>query len=340
MYDNITENQVHIIWWVALCAATISFFGSSFMLVTIQCFGKRKGLSQLIIFLAFADWGWSLSVIIGHTILFLDTSAYTYHVCVFFRVLHQFFGGSTVFWTTCISLFLYRCVFTTAINPNNSTYSPTVRTTQDKILFFFFHVISWGTPATFCVVIVASRQMIQDEKTRLCFPNTMQHFSMWFLPIIICFICSVIVYALLMIRLRSTMTWKYIFKGLRDQTLSLPFRISLYLIVFFVCWSLDITQYLILSFNEDAHIFPLIVAYNIMLMSQGTLDVLVYGLANKEMRKNYTEKLCFCFTLLIFSPLLVIPCMFSGVRRRIQNSNRRSEYEQINYGSQKMGQYM
>lgn len=137
------------------------------------------------------------------------------------------------------------------------------------------------------------------------------------------------------------MSWKFIFKGLREQTLSLPFRISLYLIVFFLCWSLDVTQYAILSFKPDAHIFPLIVAYNIMLMSQGALDALVYGLTNKEMRKNYSEKLRFCFILLTFSPVLVIPCMLSTtLRKKIEKANKRSEYEQINNDNRKSVPYM
>jgi len=326
---------VHVVWWATLCAATVSLFGSSFMLVTILIYGKSKGLSQLIIYLALADWGWALSVVISHIILLINSSIYTYKVCVFFRLLFQFFGGSTVFWTTCISFFLYRCVFSATYNSPNAT---PLRNTEDTILFFFFHVLSWGVPLIFCITLISTKNIIQEEQLLLCFPEEAPHFYMWFLPIIICFVSSVIVYTRLMFKLKSSMSWKFILKGLREQTLSLPFRISLYLLVFFVCWGLDITQYLVITFyTKDTHntaIFTLVVAYNVLLMSQGTLDVLVYGLANKEMRKSYTERLGFCFALLFLSPFLVIPCMFKAVRRPLQNlNNNRYSYQQINYSS-------
>ena len=80
---------------------------------------------------------------------------------------------------------------------------------------------------------------------------------------------------------------RYIFIGIKEQTLSLPFRISLYLLVFFICWGLDITQYLVTTFREDGGdasgeqapyghgLFALVVVAHMLLMSQGTFDVLV-----------------------------------------------------------------
>lgn len=272
---------MYLVYYVTISAATVSLFGSSFMLATILLFGKSKGLSKLIVFLAIGDWGWSLSVVVTHIILLSNRSVYDFDVCIFFRLLFQFFGGSTVFWTTCISIYLYKCVFYATPNPSNNNSSTNIRLTQDKLLMVIFHVLSWGIPLIFCIILIFTHQMEQDKATKLCFPLPGPHFYMWFLPIVICFIVSVIVYIRLMIRLKQTMSWTFILKGFRDQTLSLPFRISLYLIVFFLCWSLDITQYVIITFDYGGdrdlspQMFILVLIYNILLMSQGTLDVLV-----------------------------------------------------------------
>jgi len=281
----------------------------------------------------------ALGVFTNYTMLISKSTDYTFDVCVFLRVVYQFFGGSTIFWTACISIYLYRCVFTVTLSKRTSRHER-ISQKQDKILMVFFHLISWGTPFVFCVLLIVKREVVQDKSTGLCFPKGVAHVYNWFLPLCVGFTCSLIVYLCLMVKLRSSMTWMIILKGFREQTLSLPFRISLYLLVFIVCWALDFTQYFVITFNYDEeekeHPLPhmpnsiaaLVTAAYVLKMSQGTLDTLVYGVANKEVRKTYSDKLKLCFVILIFAPILVIPCLlFGGVRGAIRRVCERYGYE-------------
>jgi len=333
----LTPQQVKIVWGATLGAAALSLFCASFMLITIFLFGKRRGMSKLINYLALGDWGWSLTVCISHIILFTDTDIYTPNVCKTFRLFFQFFGGSTVFWTTCISVYLYKCVFHPPVTNNTSgniIQTSDQQETQERKTFLIFHLISWGVPLIFVIILLWKKEIVQDHSLHLCFPTMWPHFTMWFLPICICFASCVIVYILLMFKLRSMMSWRFIFQGFREQTLALPFRISLYLLVFFTCWGLDITQYIIVSAHgEDTvfgpRMFALVVTYNILLQSQGTLDLLIYGVANKEVRKNYSGKKILSILIFLLSPILVIPCMIRPIRHYFCGSLIRAKYQNL-----------
>jgi len=327
---EISKEQGLVVWVVTLLVSALSLFGSSFMLITIFMYGKKKGLSQMIVYLALGDWGWSLTVVVRNILLLIYKES-SYEMCVGFRVMVQFFGGSTVFWTTCISFFLYRCVFS-----KESAKDSRVFQVEQKILAACFHIISWGIPLAFCITLISRGDFSQEPVLKTCFPKEKPHFYMWFLPILVCFGVSVTVYAKLMLRLRNTMSWRLIVQGFRDQSLSLPFRISLYLLVFFVCWGLDFAQYIVITFStrfgvvppKSTSLFAVTIAYNVMLQSQGVLDFLVYGIANKEVRKRYSDRKWFCLGMFFLSPILVVPCILGGVTGFF-DAQKKEEYDEI-----------
>jgi len=305
-----------------LVSSVLSLFGSAFMLCSIFLYSRGKGLSQLIMFLAVGDYGWSLSVAIHIALLFFNLST-SLDWCVAFRVMFQFCAGTTVFWTACISFFLYFSVLSndknrkksnTGDGKDNGAKANPYQDTASRTMSLVFHIICWGIPGISTGYIFFANEYVEDQDLHLCYPVAKWRWFMWFVPNIICFIASVVVYAGLLIKLRETMTWRFIFNSLKNQTLALPFRISLFLLVFIVCWVMDIVQFLTsVFFNRPK--FTLLLAYSVLLNLQGLLDCLVYGITNKSLRKLYYGRPLFFVCILFLSPILVFPAFVHYLRK-------------------------
>jgi len=60
------------------------------------------------------------------------------------------------------------------------------------------------------------------------------------------------------------------------------------------------------------------IAYSVLLQSQGLFDALVYGITNKQFRAFYEGKLKFAIFILLLSPLIVLPAIVFAIVKRIQ----------------------
>jgi len=314
-----SDSQVLLIHWVTLIAALLSTFGSAFILVSYFLFGRGKGLTKLIIYLAIGDFGWGFSVVINNILLMmygkLDDA-----VCFMFRGVFQFFAGSTVMWTLWISIFLYRSVFR---KPSLTINDKIRERNHETALMVFFHVVGWGEPLAVCIYCYAAGIFAQaTDGIGLCYPDSNAvHFWFWFFPIIVCFFFSLLVYVLLIVRLAKITSWRFIFKTftLKTTTISLPFRVSVYLLIFLLCWSLDIVQFILGKFKTQEVMlnFVILVTYSFLLQAQGALDCVVYGISNKEFRKQYTIYMTkwgkngtvYMIIFVLISPLLVLPAL-------------------------------
>lgn len=317
-----TDEQVYIIHWVTLAASTLSMFGSAFILVSFFLFGKGKGLIKLIVFLALGDFGWSTSVVVNN-ILLLKYGRLSDPVCFAFRGLFQFFAGSTVFWTLWIGVYLYMTVFhgkkDTTVNSLEKD-----KNRKETAMMLGFHVIAWGEPLGVIVYCYGAKIFAQaNNGIGLCYPNSnVIHFWSWFFPIIVCFAISLAVYVLLVFRLTNITSWKFIFKTFtrHTTTLSLPFRVSVYLLIFLLCWSLDIVQFILSKMKSiDAETdFIILVVYSALLQLQGAFDCIVYGLSNKELRNQHSLFIeewgkwgpVIMTVFVLMCPILVIPTFF------------------------------
>jgi len=317
-----TESQVLLVHCVTLFASILSMFGSAFILVSFFLFGKGKGLTRLVIFLALGDFGWSVTVVMNN-ILLLKYGSVNDTLCYFFRGAFQFFAGSTVLWTLWIAFYLYVTVFRTK---SITASEKEKEQKQDTVMMVIFHITAWGEPLAILVYCYSAKIFARSgDGIGLCYPNsTLIHFWSWFFPIILSFAVSVIVYTLLVAKLAKITSWKFIFKTFtrHTTTLSLPFRVSVYLLIFLVCWSLDLVQF-VLSYTtpNSERDYIILVIYSILLQSQGAFDCIVYGLSNKELRNQHAlfietwgklgPLLMTIFVLLC--PLLVIPTFIARI---------------------------
>jgi hypothetical protein len=109
--------------------------------------------------------------------------------------------------------------------------------------------------------------------------------------------------------------------------MTVPARISLYLLVFIVCWFPDIVVYVV-SVYVNAEYFVLMgISYTLLLQGQGFFNVLVFGLTNQKFRqllKNLGPLKSAAFILL--SPILMLPLFAVAITKWRQAENAETSY--------------
>jgi len=300
----LTSDEKQIILALTLLGALLSLFGSSFMLVSMTLFGKGRGISRLVSFLAFGDFGSAILAAISASILLTFPEIYTLSVCIVLRALWQFFAASTVFFTSCISFYLCKVLY-------NLT-SPVQRKIS-KIEWIVYTFISWGVPVLFVIITVATKSVSQGD-LGLCYPREPYHMFFWFFPNLFAYLIAVFTYIFIvqhMMKKRVHSSFWSLLGSLGNLTMPVHYRISLYLLVFVFCWLLDYVTFLISwldTADKNCQIFGLAATYSFLLQSQGALNAIVYGITNRQFREFYSAKGFYrVVVLLILSPLLVIP---------------------------------
>lgn len=91
---QLTSEQTNWTSLSALASSVVSLFGASYMLLSYFLFSTRKNpLSKLVAWLAFADWLVAINNIVKLVIVSVDSSSYSWPLCVFFRVYFQLSSG-------------------------------------------------------------------------------------------------------------------------------------------------------------------------------------------------------------------------------------------------------
>jgi len=329
--DTFTEQQFFFLQLCNFLFSVLSVFGSSFILVNMLTLSTGKGISKLVTFLAFGDFGWSVSVSISSALLWFNRNLYSPTFCVLFRVLFQVFAGSSVFWTACISYYLWKALSSKSelYQRRNSIYTnsgmvPSSRKNsfENSVpMWIAFYLVSCLFPISLALVPALVPGWMITDNMGICFPLPKIHFLLWFGPILLAFVTSLIFYCLMLqIVKRSSASFSFLTAIYSLGKLSIPvhFRVSLYLFVFFICWSLDLVTFAIRYFSPNCQPFGLMIAYSVLLQSQGLFDALVYGITNKQFRAFYEGKLKFAIFILLLSPLIVLPAIVFAIVKRIQ----------------------
>eukprot|EP01113_Clastostelium_recurvatum_P049686 TRINITY_DN9249_c1_g1_i3.p1 TRINITY_DN9249_c1_g1~~TRINITY_DN9249_c1_g1_i3.p1 ORF type:complete len:358 (-),score=51.56 TRINITY_DN9249_c1_g1_i3:44-1030(-) len=284
--------------------------GSSFMIINFLVFSKKRGISRLVIYLALGDYFWAVSELVTFGLLLYNPDMFTWPVCVVMRVIFQFFASSTIFWTCCIAIFMFMNIF---------FYQKMTVEVFDKAMIVF-KIISWGIPAITCITVVAGKMLYQSHPMLLCEIREPFHFLVWFFPLMIVMAIAVVIYAILLRHLHVSMKLEqeaykqrnHMYHPLeepknivRKSSSNVSFRLSLYIVVFILSWSLNIIDYGIQYFTGCSY-FGILLVSNTMLQAQGFMDCIVYGLTNKNLRQKYDGFIPGIIAFL-FSPLLIVP---------------------------------
>eukprot|EP01125_Pyxidicula_operculata_P017751 TRINITY_DN6256_c0_g1_i1.p1 TRINITY_DN6256_c0_g1~~TRINITY_DN6256_c0_g1_i1.p1 ORF type:complete len:341 (+),score=13.97 TRINITY_DN6256_c0_g1_i1:31-1053(+) len=283
-----TEDYSHYIWSVALSGHVISLFGSSFMLSSFFRYGSGRGYSYLVAFLAFSDYLGSLSVLVSmaYLLYFKDT---TMTACVLFRGLFQIFSGSTVVWTAIIAFYVYIVIF------NHCTHFR-----ETTPFWVVSHIIGWGFHTIFFVVTLIIPESIKKTDFGICFPVEPWHIALWLAPNMALFAFVLVVYVVMLVKIRRDRVLQ-----IATRSFGVIKRVSLYLLVFLVCWAIEWVAYFIALFLPCIP-WWLTIIYGFLPTLQGLLDALVYGLTNTELKQHYKEISKFKLVLLIIqSPFTI-----------------------------------
>lgn len=124
------DAHLKIIWGGSLAAASLSLFGSSFMLTSMLILGKGSRFSRLLACLAWTNYFWSVSVIVP-TALSMGGSPLDEVGCILFRGFFQIFSGSSMCWTLCVAIYM------NMVSKKNKTFSR-----KKKIDIFFLFIFS------------------------------------------------------------------------------------------------------------------------------------------------------------------------------------------------------
>ncbi|KYQ89978.1 hypothetical protein DLAC_08548 [Tieghemostelium lacteum] len=238
-------------------------------------------LPDLIFFLAISDFFTALCIIISQAYLIGNIKSYSaqtllsnyllFSPCILFRGIIQFFFLSTFFWTTCIAYYLY-----------HQLSSPD----KEKHLLYIFHLVSYGIPLIIVMGLGLSNSFIEDPSTGWCESGKEFEFIFWFLPLFLCVALCAFYY----IRLKRLFRLKFEYRlqvneRLKQLDNTISRRLTLYIVVFIVCWTPDIIQHFI-SFFSTCNFYPLMLVQNVLSPAQGIFNFFVFSITNKVVTIN------------------------------------------------------
>ncbi|KAM9991831.1 hypothetical protein ACTFIZ_012499 [Dictyostelium cf. discoideum] len=235
-------------------------------------------LPLLIFMLSIADFFTSFFIIISQSYLINDSKSYStpyspdlkihFSPCIILRAIIQFFFLSTFFWTTCISYYLF-----------HQLSSPG----EEKYLLPIFNVVSWGIPFAISMVITMTNSIVVNSDG-WCEVAKPMELSLWFLPLFLCLLVCSIYYFRLRRLFRSKFEYRLqINDRLKQLDSTISRRLTLYIVVFVICWLPDVIQHFI-SFFSKCTFFPLLILQNILTPSQGFWNFWIYSYTNKIAR--------------------------------------------------------
>jgi len=246
----------------------LSFIGS---LATIIFFlrsrEKKQKMNQLIVFLAFADLGATIFILVGQFAAKLYGEQPMF-LCTAIRAGLQFFLVSSFFWTSCIAIHMYR-----AINQKP----------QYKYLYIGFHVVSWGVPFALAVAEAFFDIIVRAHDAPWCNLKGEYEWGLWLGPMILSLLLNFVLFLMVLYSIRrkqSTSIQK------RVEAVAIK-RLSLYLLVFVLCWIWNVIDRIITEIKPGCEVLPIWVLQDFFSPLQGFLNFIVYGLSGTMVKRTF-----------------------------------------------------
>jgi len=105
-------------------------------------------------------------------------------------------------------------------------------------------------------------------------------------------------------------------------------RVSLYLLVLLISWSLDLIESFMAEFKLCTAYFGLLLTYSILLQLQGLFDAIVFSVTNKQFRQHFAKQTWSENIInVVFAPILLIPAIIKYVYRK---SRTLGGYDELN----------
>jgi len=246
-------------YYLNLAGGALSVIGSIIIIIAYCRFFKRAQhqlLSTLIFFLSISDLIASSGIVASQTLLLVNKQSYGHIICVFFRCVIQYGYLSSFMWTSCIALFLY---------------GATNQAGESRTKVILMHIVSWGLPAIIIIILLAGNAVIESD-AGWCHTKSPYQWSLWFTPMLLSFIFNMMMYIMTLKKFTSSNAGR----GQKMINNNIQKRVTIYLLIFILCWFCDIVDHII----EDIHcsFYILWLLQNITTPLQGFCNFLVYGI--------------------------------------------------------------
>jgi len=123
-----------------------------------------------------------------------------------------------------------------------------------------------------------------DDHNSWCSNTTLGHWLFWYVPLFASFVWNAVAYTLIIRHYRNAL-------GAAQQQMlkaKIRLRITLYLLVFFVCWIWDFINFLTNQFRDSPFWMELLTVTFMPL--QGFLNFLVYGVSSRMFRHQSNKR--------------------------------------------------
>jgi len=265
-----------------MTSSIVSLIASTFVFVVYMMAPKKEAISTLICALALADLCSSASVIISQGTLLSGYN--TFVMCVVWRCFVQFFFIASFLWTCCIAHHLYK--ETTLIIMHNKTMIPPLR---------IYHTICWGLPAILIIVLAAGGK-VQPSDQNWCHLEMTYEIIFWILPMALAVIWNIVFYFLIVRSIYSVFEKKLAVSANQEALIKQEAvkKLSLLLIVFILCWAVDMFNHIAEYFFHYCPPDWAFVLQDVLAPLQGLLNSWVYGYSNNEFSTTF-KKMFRCF---------------------------------------------
>eukprot|EP01116_Phalansterium_solitarium_P024411 TRINITY_DN894_c0_g1_i1.p2 TRINITY_DN894_c0_g1~~TRINITY_DN894_c0_g1_i1.p2 ORF type:complete len:315 (+),score=57.06 TRINITY_DN894_c0_g1_i1:124-1068(+) len=246
-------------------SSILSIIGSICIIVSFACRKRKKGtqtLSTLVFCLAISDLIASSGICASQSVM-LFADFYDSFLCVFLRAVLQFGYLASFMWTSCISVLLYRAT----MQASNEGMARMVA----------MNLVSWGIPGILVGVLIALKGIAYEAKSQWCSSPPVLEWLFWFTPLLLSLCFNLVMYSLILHKFRRN-------RQLLVQAQPKPkvgnliwTRITLYILVFIICWVWDVVDHVLSYVYPDCHVYILWTLQTIFSPLQGFLNFLVYG---------------------------------------------------------------
>ena len=261
------DSQVSLIKAVIFGSATLSFFGSTFIIFSYYYFIPLRTFPiKMIVMLSFSDLFSSLAYFVGfanHTSTCFEKEL----SCSLSSVMTQFFDVASFCWMTVIAFNIYQII--------TKARGASVESNEK-----YYHAFSWGVSSLLLIVSVATGSM--GDAGNWCWIKRgyiFERLFCYYVPLIVMIMAMASIYIKIGNNLKNF--------EMHETKNAIIRRLKLYLVVFLITRIPSITNRVAEMVSQEST-FVLILLHAIFSPLQGFLNALIYGM-NKKITRQWKE---------------------------------------------------
>ena len=238
------------------------------LLALVRHTWRMPVLHRMIIFLALADFGAAASITASHIHMLAINGSYGFHWCVAYRAFIQYFFVASFLWTSLIAVALLLQLY---------------RLNLHLMAHFGITFLGWVLPLIDVLLMtVRPDETMEVTPSGWCDLAPVFEWTFWFGPLLFATLFNMFIFAAVLWklwRMRSVLS-----SDVSRATRRHVFNVSLYLVVFFVCWIWDLLDHVLGSLGVCQVELELFYLQSFFIPFQGALNCLIYTFWNPNVK--------------------------------------------------------